>query len=331
MRPAGTLLFGRRDVVAALDLDECIAAVETAFRLLGEGKAEPSGILSFPARGGAFHIKAGALEGGRRYFAAKINGNFPGNRERFGMPSIQGIVLLCDAENGYPLALLDSIEITIRRTGAATAVAAKYLAREDARAAGICGCGNQGRIQLEALCRVRRLEQACAYDIDGEAARRFAAEMSRGIGIPVRAVRDPGEAARESDIVVTCTPSKRPLLGPGDVKPGTFVAAVGADSPDKQELDPRLLASARVVVDSLEQCAGIGELHHALEAGVLTRSGVHAELSDLVAGVRPGRQSPEELFVFDSTGTALEDVAAAALVYEKSAGRASLRLLDFGN
>src|SRR5438094_203885 len=122
----------------------------------------------FPPRAEGFHIKAAALSLSRPWFAAKINGNFSQNRERFGLPSIQGVVLLCDGQNGYPLALLDSIEITIRRTGAATAVAAKYLARADARVVTICGCGNQGRIQLEALSRVRDLEAVHAFDVDPE-------------------------------------------------------------------------------------------------------------------------------------------------------------------
>jgi ornithine cyclodeaminase/alanine dehydrogenase-like protein (mu-crystallin family) len=267
LKPAGTLLLTRRDVTSLLDLDRCIAAVEEAFRLLGEGKAPPPGILGFPAAGGGFHIKSAVLALSRVWFATKINGNFSQNRERFGMPNIQGVVLLCDGENGYPLALLESIEITIRRMGAATAVAAKYLAREDARVATICGCGNQGRVQLEALSRVRALETAYAFDLDPDRAAEFAAEMSSKLGIRVETARDPGAAVRRSDIVVTCTPSRKPFIGPGDVAPGTFLAAVGSDSADKQELDPAILAAAKVVADSLDQCAEIGELHHAWPAG----------------------------------------------------------------
>ena len=154
--------------------------------------------------------------------------------------------------------------------------------------------------------------------------------MSEVLNLGVEAVSDFAAAARRADIVVTCTPSREPLLGAGDVSPGTFVAAVGADSPEKQELDPGLLAAARVVVDSLEQCSEIGELHHALETGALVRSNVHAELSELVAGSKPGRLSPEEITVFDSTGTALQDAAAAALVYEKALKQGPRRLLDFG-
>jgi alanine dehydrogenase len=329
MKSTGTLLLTRSDVASLLSLDECIAAVETAFRLRGEGKAPPPGILGFPAERGGFHIKAAGLSLSRVWFATKINGNFFQNRERFGMPAIQGVVLLCDGENGYPLALLDSIEITIRRTGAATAVAAKYLAREDARVVTICGCGNQGRIQLEALSRVRNLETAYVFDVDPASAAEFAAEMSSRLGIRVETAREPGPAVRRSDIVVTCTPSRKPFLGPADVSPGTFLAAVGADSPDKQELDPRILASAKVVADSLDQCAEIGELHHALASGAMKKSDVYAEISDLAAGRKPGRSTSDEVTLFDSTGTALQDVAAAAVVYEKAVQAGKGLPLDF--
>src|SRR5215216_1201494 len=164
MKQEGTLLLKRQDVVALLGIDECIAAVERAFKLQGEGKAAAPGVLGLHARDGGFHIKAGLLELDRTYFAAKANANFPENVKRFGLPLIQGVIVLCDGENGYPLAVMDSIEITIQRTGAATAVAAKYLARPDSKTATIAGCGNQGRISLQALARVLPLEKVFAYD-----------------------------------------------------------------------------------------------------------------------------------------------------------------------
>lgn len=330
MSREGPILLGRRDIAGLLDLDGCIAAVEEAFRLQGRGLAAPSGILGFPYPEGGFHIKAAGLELARPYFAAKINGNYCRNPQRHGMPAIQGVLVLCDGENGRPLALMDSIEITILRTGAATAVAAKFLARPASSRVTVCGCGNQGRVQLRALARVLAIREAFAFDADRGAAEEFARELSAALAIPVTPVGDPGAAARESDVCVTCTPSRRPFLRRADVLPGTFVAAVGADAPDKQELEPDLLAGARLVVDSLEQCGRIGELHHALDAGVMGRSAVHAELSEIAAGTKPGRQSAEEITVFDSTGVALEDVAAAAAVYEKAlrAGVGSVWRLD---
>lgn len=329
MKPNGTLLLKRREVAALLGIEECIAAVEQVFRLQGEGKAAPPGVLGVHARDGGFHIKAGVLELDRPYFAAKANANFPQNVKRFGLPLIQGVIVLCDAENGYPLALMDSVEITIQRTGAATAVAAKHLARPDSKVVTVCGCGNQGRISLRALKKIFPIEKALAYDQDETQARHFARELAEELHIEVEAAGELEKATRQSDIVITCTPSKQPFIKHDFISPGTFIAAVGADSPEKQELEPALMAQAKIVVDIIEQCAAIGELHHALEAGVVTRENVHAELGQVVAGVKSGRTSPEEIIVFDSTGMALQDVVAAAAVYEKAVSQGRGTLLNF--
>jgi len=326
-----TLILTRRDVRELLGLDECIAAVESAFRLHAEGKSLAPGVLAVPARDGGFHIKAAGLELGRRYFAAKTNANFSSNPSRHGLPAIQGVVVLCDADDGRPLAVMDSIEVTIRRTAAATAVAAKWLARKDSATATVCGCGSQGREQLRALSRVLPLARAHAYDADEAVARAYARELSDELGIEITPTRDLMAALRDSDVCVTCTPARGAFLMREHVRPGTFVAAVGADSPDKQELEPRLLAQALLVVDVLEQCASIGELHHALDAGVLTREAVHAELAEVLSGRRPGRQSDHEITIFDSTGTALQDVAAAALVYEKAVAKGRGVRLSLGD
>ena len=320
---AGTLLLSRGEVAELLSLDECIAAVEEAFRLLGEGRVGPPGVLGVHTQGGGFHIKAGTLPLARPYFAAKVNANFPENPARFGLPTIQGVIVLADAENGRPLAILDSMEITALRTAAATAVAAKYLARPESRVAAICGCGVQGRMQLRALTRVLTLRKIYAWDVAEERARTFAFEQSRELGIDVLAVSRPGDAARESDVCVTCTPARGFFLRRSDLLPGAFLAAVGADNPEKQEVEPALLAGSTVVCDLVEQCAAIGDLHHAVAVGAMTAAQVHAELAEVVAGKKPGRRSAEEIIIFDSTGMALEDVAAAARVYEKAlwAGR----------
>lgn len=318
MKSDDMVLLTSREIQSLLTLDECIDAVEYAFRVYGEGQAVPPAVLSMHTDAGGFHVKAGLLDLGRSYFAAKVNGNFPENGSRFGLPTIQGVIVLCDAGNGTPLAVMDSRDITSLRTAAATAVAAKYLARDDSRTVTICGCGNQGRIQLGALSRVCRLETAFAYDKDGERAFRFSEDLTSDLGISVKPVSDLAAAVRQSDICVTCTTSRQPLLGLDDVSPGTFIAAVGADNPQKQELQPSLMARSKVVCDILEQCAVMGDLHHALDAGVVTRGNVHAELGEVVAGKKPGRESREEVTIFDSTGMALQDVAAAAFLYEKA-------------
>ncbi len=321
----GTLILTRREVRGLLRIDECIEAVEEGFRKQAEAGTVPPGLLSANLPGGAFHLKTAGLSldpslstPRRAYFAAKLNGNFHNNASRFGLPRIQGLVILCDSENGYPLAVIDSTEITVVRTGAATAVAAKYLARRDASTATICGCGLQGRIQLKALACVRPLNRAWAFDLDREVAERFCDETSKELGIPVGPVTSLRAGSRRSDLVVTCTPSVEPLLGLEDLADGCFVAAVGADSESKRELAPELPAKATLVVDHLQQCAEIGELHHAIKLGLMTRGDVHAQLHEVVAGLRPGRTRDDQIIVFDSTGVAHQDVAAGALVFEKA-------------
>ncbi len=328
MKSKGTLLLSRSEIADLLTIEECIAAVERVFQLYGGGKTHPPGILGVHAHDGGFHIKAGLLDLERSFFAAKINANFPQNAHRFGLPLIQGAVFLADAQNGYPLAIMDSMEITIRRTGAATAVAAKYLARPDSKSITICGCGNQGRVSVQALSQIFSFEQVFAYDVDNTQALCFANELSAELAISVDTTTDLREAMTRSDICVTCTPSTRFFLKQDYVQPGTFIAAVGADSETKQELEPTLVAENKTVVDIVEQCASIGELHHAIASDLMTKQQVHAELGEVVAGKKTGRTSSDEIIVFDSTGMALQDVIAAATVYAKALDRGVGRIVD---
>ena len=333
-RARDTLVLTRGDVEALLDMTACIAAVEAAFRAHAEGATLPPGVLGTHVAGGGFHVKTAGLEtsnGRSRYFVTKTNANFPGNPTLRGLPTIQGVISLHDAIDGSLLALLDSMEITTLRTAAATAVAARHLARTDARVVTVIGCGVQGRSQLHALTCVRDIRRVFAWDVDRDAAERYAKEMTERLALDVVAVGDYRDAVVKSDIVVTCTPSRTPLLAAADVPAGCFVAGVGADSDDKHELAPDLLLRGTVVADVLEQCARIGDLHHALAAGVVQRDHVHAELADVVSGRRPGRRAPDEVTVFDSTGTALEDVAAAVMVYERALAEAGGVRIRFGD
>jgi alanine dehydrogenase len=323
------LFLSPREICDLLTMDECIAAVEGAFRLYGQGRAVPPRVLSMHTSDGGFHMKAGLLDVGRTYFAAKVNGNFPQNPNRFGLPTVQGVIVLCDAEKGCPLAIMDSRDITSLRTGAATAVAAKHLARLESRTVTVCGCGSQGRAQIKALSRVFRLETVFAYDKNHEQMSGFAREVTEELGIPTHSVTDLRHAVSRSDICVTCTTSRQAYLRVDDVAPGTLIAAVGADNPEKQELEPTLMAKSKIVADILEQCAEMGDLHHALAAGVVSEADVHAELGEIVAGKKVGRESDEEVIVFDSTGMALQDVAAAVWVYGKALERGSGMRVSF--
>jgi len=309
-RTPEVLLLSGDDVRHLLTWSDAVTAVEAAFHALGTGAAPTPGILGFHISGGGFHIKAGLSQQDGGYFVTKINANLPGNHDR-GLPTIQGVIALFDAHDGRLLALLDSIELTARRTGAATAVAVKYLARSDASTLTIVGCGAQAYAQVRSVCEVRAIERVFAYDIKQDAAEVMANRIEHDIDIEAEAVPSIRAGARLSDIVVTCTPSKTPILFLDDVRPGTFIAAVGADHPEKQEIDPQLLKQAFVVSDLLPQCKSVGELHHA------EIDGAH-ELAGFVAGLVIKPASNKETIVFDSTGIAVQDVFAAAHVYEKA-------------
>lgn len=322
-----TLLLTRRDVADLLPLEDGIAALEAAFRMEAEASI-PSAALSLHAPRGGFHVKAAGLRRGRLYVAAKINANFPENPRRR-LPTIQGLVALFDGADGRRLAVMDSIEVTALRTAAATAVAARVLARPDAHTVALCGCGAQAAYQVRALAAVRQVSSVLVHDRAGDRAAALAARLSSEIGVAVSVAADWPAAARAADMIVTCTTSTAPILHAGDVGAGTFVAAVGADNPAKQEIEPALLAAARVFVDSLEQAAAMGDLHHAIDAGVMSAADCEGELWEVVSGRRPGRRSETEITIFDSTGVALEDVAAAALVYERAVAAGRGRSYDF--
>ena len=329
MNNSGTLLLTRDDLTGLLDADDYLEVVETAFRAHASGATYEPGLMHIEAEAGEFHIKAGGLRLERPYFGLKANGGFF-NNARFDMPPIQGVILLCDAETGYPLALMDSTAVTLARTGATTAIAARHLARPDASVITICGCGNQGAVQLRYMVHAfPGLRRAYAWDIDEERARTFAEAMHSELGIETAPVTDLGAAMRESDICVTCTPARRPFIDSQHLHPGLFVAAIGADSPEKQEIESAALKGITVVADLVDQCAQVGELHHALAAGVLERSDVHAELGDVIIGRRPGRTTRDEITLFDATGTALQDTAAAAAAYAKATASGIGSMFDF--
>jgi len=315
MAHSGQLLaLGGRDVDALLDPVTCIDAVEQGFRDQDEG-APPSGVLGMHAAGGGFHIKA-AASAGWKFFVAKINANFPGNPDRYGLPTIQGIVVLFDGVRGIPLAILDSVRITALRTAAASAVAARHLARPDASRLFVAGCGTQARPHIDAIGAVRRLGRIALFDARPDRAQALQRQCVAD-GLPAKVVLDLA-AAREADLVVTCTPSHTPFLDARHVAPGAFVAAVGADNEHKQEIDPCLMAAARVVVDSRAQCIAMGDTRGAIAAGTMTPSDIYGDLAEIVTGRRPGRSSESDVIIFDSTGVALEDVAAAAAVYQRA-------------
>jgi len=310
--------IGRAEVAQLLEREACTAAVARAFAR-HHARLDPAPATSgVGAVDGVFHVKSALGGEGRRYFAAKCNANFPKNPERTGLPTIQGALLLFDGEDGRWLAVLDSVELTAQRTAAASAVAARFLARPESTVLGLCGCGVQGRMHAWYLASVLRLTEVLAYDVRRSAAETCAVELAERLGVRVRVVDTVAAAARGCDVLVTSTPSRSWIVGWSDVRPGQFIAAVGADNEGKQELEPELLAESTVVVDVVEQAAVMGDLHHALELGVMRVADVYGELGAIAGGALPGRRTAEEVIVFDSTGSAFQDVAVAALVYERA-------------
>jgi len=313
-----THLLRRSDVERLLSLRDYIDSVENVFRMQGQGKIPVPGILGVKATGGGLHVKAGLLPGDRNYLVAKLNANFPDNNAHFGLPTIQGVIVVFDAQNGVPLAILDSIDITLKRTAAASAVAAKYLARKDSTVATICGCGEQGRAQARAILLVLPLTKIYAFDANECAAINFQNELSPELKLDIEPVSDLAQAIQKSDICITCTTANEFFVRKEDVGPGTFIAAVGADNEHKQEIDPALIASTKVVADSLEQSCAIGDVHHAIAEGLMREEDVYAELCEIVAGKKIGLVADDEIIIFDSTGVAIEDAVAAAAVYERA-------------
>lgn len=315
--PSGTLVLSRRDVAGLMDHAAWLESVEMGFRAAAEGSALAPLPMAIDGWGGAFHAKGASLALDRRYVALKFNGNFPSNAKKWSLPTIQGAILLCDGETGSLLAIMDSIEVTLRRTAAATALAARFLARPESETILICGCGEQGAAQLEALRAVLPLRRVFAWDQDYARAEKFAQSQSE-TRLNVEVAADLADAARNSEVIVTCTTARSPFLQVSCVSPGAFVAAVGADSPEKNEVQPELMKAAVTVTDVLAQCAVMGDLHHAIRAGKMRHEDVHAELHELVAGVKSGRTNDTQITLFDSTGTALQDVASAAFIYERA-------------
>ncbi|MGH2594481.1 MAG: ornithine cyclodeaminase family protein [Actinomycetota bacterium] len=315
------------DVRASLDMEACIDACDRAFASSSRGGAELPGVihLDVPERSGEIHVKAGHLHG-EPFYAVKVASGFPRNVD-LGLPPNDGMVVVFDAETGVPAAfLLDNGFITDLRTGAAGGVAAKHLAPEEVRTVAVIGTGAQARYQLDALAIVRPgFTSVRVWGRDPEHTTRCIEDLRARPGLPEGCTYSVGRSVEEAvdgaDIVITCTASRSALVHDGWLRPGAHVTALGSDGAGKQELDPRLLASADLlVVDSREQCARIGELHHAIAAGLIDEQKA-VELGNICAGAHPGRTSPDQLSVCDLTGVGVQDVAAANVVMANAGGR----------
>jgi alanine dehydrogenase len=315
--PCEIVLLSGRDLRRLLKPKIVIEALREAYFALAGHPGDQGRSVGFAIDGGSVHVKSGLLPGSHLAFASKVNVNLPDNRKLRQLPTIQGIVVVCDATDGRPLAIMESITLTGIRTAATAALAAGFGARKKSRRAAIIGCGAQAGYQLEALKAVFPLEEARVFDLDGARAEAFARANSTAT-CPVMPAASMRDAVTQADICITCTTSKSPVLTGELELGGCFIAAIGADNPGKQEIAPAVMKRARVLVDDLDACASGGDLHHALRAGVMSKEDVHAGLADLAAGRKPGRMREDELVIFDSSGSGVQDVAAAWVAYREA-------------
>jgi len=240
----------------------------------------------------------------------------PNNPSKYGLPTVLATIVLFDPETGAPISIMDGTGITAMRTAAASGIAVKYLARKDAKVLGMIGAGYQVPFQLEALNEVMKIEAVKIFDMIGEKADNLAAMAREKFGLNVTKVASAEEAVRGSDVVVTVTPTKTPIVQSEWVAKGMHINAIGADAPGKEELEAGILNRAKIVTDDWEQASHGGEINVPLSKKIITRANIYAEIGEIVAGAKPGRVSEDEITVFDLTGLAIQDVITAWRAYE---------------
>jgi len=310
------IILSQEEVKSCLPMSEAIKAVREAYITFAEGRVKMPPVMHLDVQkyNGEVDIKSGCAED-FGVIETKIASGFYDN-PKIGLPSTMAVIVLMDIKTSVPLAIMDGTYITAVRTGAAGAVAASALARKNSKTVGVIGAGTQARMQVLALNETFTLDKVKVYSRTEESRKKYADEMSERLGINVQAVDDARKAVVDTDIVVTVTPSTKAIVMDEWIESGMHINAFGADGPGKQELDPRIMKRAKIVVDSLGQCKVIGELQHALAQGLIKESDVYAEIGEILAGKKKGRERDDEITLFDSTGLAVQDIATATLVYQ---------------
>jgi alanine dehydrogenase len=246
----------------------------------------------------------------------KIVNVHPGNPMR-NLPTVMALIILISPETGAPVAIMDGTYLTDIRTGAAGGIAAKYLARKDSKVIGLVGAGNQARTQLEALCEVFEPESVRINSRTKESCEKFIREMADIVPCEIR-YEESIEKVCDCDILVTTTPTRKPIVKASWIKEGTHINAIGADAVGKEELDPEILLRSKIIVDDMVQALHSGEVNVPLSKHYISENDIHAQLGEVMVGLKPGRTSEDEITIFDSTGLAIQDVATAHLVYERA-------------
>lgn len=313
-----TLILTGNEVEKLLDMRKVINNVEWAFREKGMNRVQmpPKIYLYFKKYEGDLRAMPAYLES-LDIAGVKIVNSHPLNRKE-GLLTVMAIIELVDPKNGFPIAVMDGTLITAFRTGASSAVATKYLARENAKILGIIGAGAQALSQIEAISIVRNIEEIRIFDIDRNASDRLALKLKEKGFDNVKIDDNPRKLAENSDIITTLTPSKKPIIFDDWIMEGTHINAVGADAPGKQELDPNILKRSKIVVDDFQQTIHSGEVNVPISKGLISKKEIYAELGEIVTGKKPGRESDKEITVFDSTGLAILDVITGYYVYKEA-------------
>ena len=311
------LYLSQGDVEACLEVKDSINAVEEGIRALGHGKAvQPEKIYLTLEKYNGFVKPMIAHVEPINIIASKVFSFFPGNPRKYGLPTVQAAIILTDPETGTHLALMDGTWITALRTAATTAIAAKYLSRKDSEVVGIVGAGVQGKSHLMALKEVFKLKEARISDISKEARERYAEEIGKRLELSVIPVENPRQCMDDADIILTVTTANEPLIKKDWIEPGMFIAKIGSF----QEIDPEIIIAAdKVVVDWWEYVSKrVKELIKLLNAGLIRREDIYAELPEIVAAKKPGRQTDDEVILFISIGMGVEDAATALHAYKEA-------------
>lgn len=317
-----TLLLTDDEVKKLFSMDEVMEAVEQAFREKGLGQVQmPAKIYIFYKKyNGDLRTMPSYLEK-LDVSAVKIVNVHPDNRTKYNLPTVMAVIVLIDPKNGAPIAIMSGTTVTDMRTGASGGIAAKYLARKDSKVVGLVGAGMQAHTQLMALLEVyRKLDEVRVWSRSEETKQNFVTETRHAYGhlckiIPVKTIK---ESVEEADIVVTTTPSRQPLVMNDMVSSGMHFNCIGADAPGKEELDPAILKRAKIVVDDWEQASHSGEINVPLSQGSITKKNVWAEIGEIAAGLKSGRQRQDEITIFMSTGLAVQDAVTAKIAYDKA-------------
>ena len=318
------LLLSRRDVETVLTMEDCLAAVEAAFAELAHGRAvmPQRAAIRVEEHGGLFLGMPAHIGGETNALGVKAVTVYPDNPSRHDLPTTLGTLLLCDPATGKAIAVMDAGYLTAVRTGAASGVATRLLAREDASTCVVFGAGVQARKQLEAVHLVRRLRRVEVLDIDPAARQRFVEEMGSGLGVEIRGTEDAERAVGNADLVITASSSHEPLFDGDWLRPGAHVNNIGSHSPGARELDTKTILRSKLVADLREAClAEAGDLLIPIREGAVTEDKIHASLGEIVIGEKPGRTDPEEITVFKSCGLAIQDLSTARAVYDAARER----------